>query len=93
MPEGAVGAERPETYSTVSETFESVEQPIGRWEKIWNNATVRKVVLLIILTATWEVFARALGKPLMFPTFVETVRALVRSIGAGTLPKAALHTL
>jgi NitT/TauT family transport system permease protein len=93
MHDGAAGADRPETFSTISETFESVERPVASWEKFWNNSSARKVVLLIVLASAWELYARWLNNPILFPTFLETVAALTRSIRSGVLPTAALYTL
>jgi len=93
MLEGAPKMDRPETFSTVAKTFESVEQPIGAWEKLCNNASARRVVLLIVLASAWELYARLLNKPLLFPTFGETASALVGSVSSGELPKAAWYTV
>ncbi len=53
----------------------------------------RKGLLLVVLAAIWEVYARALGNDLLFPTFSATVAALASSIASGELPRAAVHTL
>jgi NitT/TauT family transport system permease protein len=93
MSEEASRLDRPETLSTISETFESVEQPVGAFEKLWNNAFVRKAVLLIVLASVWELYARWYDNNRFVPTFFETVRAFGSSIGSGALPGAALHTI
>ncbi len=43
----------------------------------YGNGTVRKTVLLVLLAAIWEIYARALANPLLFPTFTDTVMALL----------------
>jgi NitT/TauT family transport system permease protein len=53
----------------------------------------RKFILLIVLAAIWEVYARILDNPLLFPTFSQTVRALLSSIGSGELPRALWFTI
>jgi NitT/TauT family transport system permease protein len=54
---------------------------------------LRKSILLIVLAAAWEVYARSLGNELLFPTFSATVMALVSSVTSGELPRAAGYTL
>src|SRR5215470_3551984 len=53
----------------------------------------RKILLLVFLAAVWEIYARWLANPLVFPTFSATVTALASSIGSGQLPRAVSFTL
>ena len=98
--------DRPETFSTIAETFESVEQPVGIFQKLWNNAYVRKAVLLIVLASAWELYARWLDKPGLFPPLLdrraeigthpepeELYGVLSAFIGSPDLPRAALYTI
>jgi NitT/TauT family transport system permease protein len=57
------------------------------------GASVRKGLLLVVLAVVWEVYARSLNNPLLFPTFSATIRALWSAIVSGELPNAAVHTL
>jgi NitT/TauT family transport system permease protein len=94
MLEEVSKVDRPETFSTVAKTFESVERPIGGWEKFWNNSSARKVVLLIVLASTWELFARSYGNEDLLPTFLRTATALVASFRPPfELPWAAWETV
>jgi NitT/TauT family transport system permease protein len=54
---------------------------------------LRKVILLVVLAAIWEAYARWLDNSLLLPTFTETVRALGASIASGQLPRAVSFTL
>ena len=54
---------------------------------------LRKGLLLVVLAAIWEIYARSLNNPLLFPTFSSTVTALGAAIASGELPRAAAHTL
>ena len=73
--------------------FAVATQPLPLWTKIYGNGTLRKSVLLVLLAAAWEIYARALANPLLFPTFTDTLRALVSGIAAGEIPGAGLYTL
>jgi NitT/TauT family transport system permease protein len=70
-----------------------VEKPLGIGTRLYNNAAFRKTVVLLFLGAIWEVYARRLNNPLLFPTFSETVRALFSSVASGALPQALSYTL
>jgi NitT/TauT family transport system permease protein len=73
--------------------FAVAARPLGFWTKAYGNGAVRKTVLLVLLAAAWEIYARALGNPLLFPTFTATVGALLAGIANGTIPTAGLYTL
>ncbi|HTW63238.1 MAG TPA: ABC transporter permease [Bryobacteraceae bacterium] len=61
--------------------------------RLWNLGAVRKTVLLVSLAALWEAYARWLNNPLLFPTFVDTVKAFFSAVASGELPKAATYTI
>lgn len=68
-----------------SEAFGIVQKPLSTWEKITNVGAVRKFVLLVLLAAAWEIYARQLNNPLLFPTFGSTIHAFVHGFVDGTL--------
>jgi NitT/TauT family transport system permease protein len=73
--------------------FAVVEKPLGAWTRFWNIGAVRKAFLLLVLAGLWEGCARWLNNPLLFPTFVDTVKAFFSAIASGELPKAASYTI
>ncbi len=91
--EPKVRAEILHTPAADASGFAVASQPLGFWTRLYGNGTVRKSVLLMLLAVAWEIYARALGNPLLFPTFTATVAALLSSIAAGEIPAAGLYTL
>lgn len=86
--------DRPEIVNTVSTTaFEVVAQPLSAARKLYNNSAARKIILLAVLALIWELYARWLNNPLLFPTFSDTVKALISSIASGEIPKAAVYSI
>ena len=65
--------------------FGVVIKPLSPWERLYNLGAVRKLVLLGALAAIWEIYARWLGNPLLFPTFGATVEAFFDGILHGAL--------
>ena len=49
--------------------FGVVAKPLSTWERVYNVTIVRKLVILVVLAAAWELYARWLNNPLLFPTF------------------------
>ena len=81
-------SERPERlYGPGREAtaFGVVEKPLSVWERLYNRGGLRKAVVLIVLALLWETYARWLNNPLLFPTFVDTVKAFVEGIATGGL--------
>jgi NitT/TauT family transport system permease protein len=64
-----------------------VEKPLGTWERLYAQGWVRKLVLLAILAAVWEVYARSVGNELLFPTFAATLDALWAATASGELAR------
>jgi NitT/TauT family transport system permease protein len=60
---------------------------------MFNSGTARKALVLVSLAAAWEAYARSLANPLLFPTFSDTVIALVSSTTSGQLPRAVSYTM
>lgn len=80
-------SERPERLqlSLQASAFGIVEKPLSFWERLYNRGGLRKAGVLIILAVIWETYARWLNNPLLFPTFVDTVKAFVEGIATGGL--------
>jgi NitT/TauT family transport system permease protein len=70
-----------------------VVKPLTLGERLYGNTLIRKSVLLVLLALAWEIYARSLNNPLLFPTFSGTVVALVSSMASGELPRAATYTI
>ncbi|HXX07014.1 MAG TPA: ABC transporter permease [Pseudolabrys sp.] len=73
------------------EKFGIVEKPLTPFERLYNQDWLRKLFVLVIIAACWEVYARWLDNELLVPTFSATVLALMHGIGSGViLARAAL---
>jgi NitT/TauT family transport system permease protein len=70
-----------------------IEKPLGRWERLFDKAVVRKGLLLIGLAIVWEIYGRWLDNSLLFPTFLQTVVSFAQGIWAGDLLLAAGHSI
>lgn len=86
---------RPEIRRTPlgTEQFGIIEKPLTVFEQLYNRAWLRKLVLLALLAAVWEIYGRWLDNPLLFPTFSDTMQALVAGILQGTIPRRALASI
>jgi NitT/TauT family transport system permease protein len=85
---------RPEViHDVTADVLEVTVRPLGVWTRIYANGAARKAVLLVVLALVWEAYARALGNALLFPTFVDTVIALVRGVASGEILRAGAYTL
>lgn len=78
--------QRPEFVREVEiSAYGVVEKPLTAWEKIFNNAAVRKCLLLLLLAAIWQAYSTVLNNPLLFPKFSETIGAFYDNIMNGVL--------
>ena len=93
MTDQRAQAERPEFVSELQTDFGVVEKPLTTWEKVYNNPTVRKTALLAALAILWELYARKVDNPLLFPTFSATVAALWQGIASGVIPQRTFFSM
>lgn len=78
--------QRPEFVREVEiSAYGVVEKPLTAWEKIFNNAAVRKCLLLLLLATVWQVYSTVLNNPLLFPKFSDTIGAFYDNIMNGVL--------
>ena len=60
-------------------------QPLPLAARVWQQAWLRKLVILAALAVVWEIAARWQDNDLLLPTFLQTARALVEGLGTGEL--------
>ena len=86
---------RPEIIHEPKNTdgFVVAAEPLGFWAKAYASGGLRKTLLLLLLATAWEIYARSLGNPLLFPTFSSTVAALIAGFASGAIPTAGAYTL
>jgi NitT/TauT family transport system permease protein len=91
----AVSEERPEIAREMVESSARgvIHKPLSTWERIYNQGAVRKTFILVTLALAWEIYARILDNPLLFPTFGATVEALWDGIRTGGLPGRAWFSI
>jgi NitT/TauT family transport system permease protein len=77
----------------VPESIGDIEQPLTLTERLWNSTAVRRVVILILLAAIWEAYARWSDNPLLFPTFTDTITAWWQGVISGVIPQRLAVTL
>ncbi|WP_247657612.1 ABC transporter permease [Aquabacter sp. L1I39] len=53
----------------------------------------RQAILLVVLAALWEAYARSLNNSLLLPSFIETLQALVTATLNGELPGRTVASL
>jgi len=83
----ALLVDRPEIYreQTAGAAFGIVEKPLSGYEKLYNQAIIRKTAILIVLAFCWEIGARIMDNDMLFPTFVATGEAFLKGIASGEL--------
>ena len=70
-----------------------VEKPLTTWERVSGIGAVRKTALLVLLAVLWELYARKLDNPLLFPTFGATLEAWGQAIASGVIPQRTGYSL
>jgi NitT/TauT family transport system permease protein len=66
-----------------------IERELPILERLWSSPVLRKTLLLVGMAVIWEIYARHLDNPLLFPTLSETLHAMWERTRDGTLPMRA----
>lgn len=70
-----------------------IARRLGVFERLFAHAGIRRTLVLIAMAVCWELYARYLDNPLMFPTFSETLVAMTQDLFSGVLPQAVVSSL
>jgi NitT/TauT family transport system permease protein len=70
-----------------------VERPLGFVERVLNNETFQRFLILFVLIVIWEVYARWLNNSLLFPSFSETVKTFWHDLRNGVLINRTITSL
>ncbi|MBI1245572.1 MAG: ABC transporter permease subunit [Alphaproteobacteria bacterium] len=73
--------------------FGEVERPLSAFERVWNQAWVRRAAIVAFLALAWEIYGRTLDNPLMFPPFWDVAQALWHDFVKGPLLSRMTTTL
>lgn len=86
---------RPDIIQTPRGTqdFGIVEKPLTPFERLYNQAWLRKMLLIALLAVAWELYARHLDNELLVPTFSATMAAWWQGVASGVLPDRAWASL
>src|ERR1700724_370087 len=79
----------PETMGKIGD----VARPLTFIERLTNMTLVRRLVVIAVLAAAWEIYARILDNPLLFPSLSDTLAALWDSAAHGVLIDRTLTSL
>lgn len=92
---GVRDAPRPEFERELAESgaIGDVERPLGFIERLLNNETFQRFVILFVLIVIWEGYARWLSNPLLFPTFTLTIKTFIHDLQSGVLINRTITSL
>ena len=54
-------------------------------QRIWDQAWLRRSIILVVLAVLWEIIARVQDNDLLLPTALQTAKALVEGLASGEL--------
>jgi NitT/TauT family transport system permease protein len=70
-----------------------ISRPLSAWERLTGNTLARRIFILALLGAAWQLYAVWSDNPLMFPTLSETLTTLWDSLVNGALLQRCLTSL
>jgi NitT/TauT family transport system permease protein len=70
-----------------------VEKPLTIFQRLANQGWLRKALILVVIAAAWEIYARRLNNPLLVPTFTATLEAFQAGIMSGDIPQKVSNSV
>jgi NitT/TauT family transport system permease protein len=70
-----------------------VEKPLTVWQRLVNQAWLRKAFILAAIAVAWELYARRLNNPLLVPTFTATLEAFQAGLVSGDIPQKVANSV
>ncbi|MCC6778772.1 MAG: ABC transporter permease [Hyphomicrobiales bacterium] len=70
-----------------------VQKPLTPWERLTNQAWLRKIFILGVIAAAWQLYAWQLDNPLLVPTFTATLEAFETGIASGDILQKAANSV
>lgn len=61
------------------------ERPLPLATRVWQQAWLRRALILVVLAVLWEIVACWQDNDLLLPTFLQTAKALVEGLASGEL--------
>ncbi|QWA09423.1 ABC transporter permease [Sodalis ligni] len=61
-------------------------KPLPLMTRLWNQAWLRKSVIILVLILLWEGAARWQNNDLLLPGFIQTLKAFMQDMASGELP-------
>jgi len=71
----------------------SVETPLPIGQRLWNQAWLRKSLIVLLVLALWEMAARIQQNDLMLPGVLQTLRVFSEDMHNGELPGKISNSL
>jgi NitT/TauT family transport system permease protein len=85
---------RPEYERALEPLALSTDQlSLSHIQRLWQQAWLRKGLIMVLLAVLWEIVARLQGNDLLLPSFTQTMRAFIEDISNGVIPGRALNSL
>jgi len=69
------------------------QSPIAWWRRLYDLEWCRRLLVLIVLASLWQGYSRWLDNSLLFPSFSETLTALINGLKTGVLVDRILTSL
>ena len=70
-----------------------VQKPLTLWERLVNQAWLRKAFILVVIATGWQLYALQLNNPLLVPTFTATIEAFWTAMMNGDLPQKVANSV
>jgi NitT/TauT family transport system permease protein len=76
-----------------NEQLDIAARPVPMLQRLYGNPGLRRLLVILVLAAAWQIYATWLNNPLLVPTLTATLRAFFDDMANGVLPQKVAISL
>ncbi len=80
-------------YPPAADAPRDIARPLTLFERITNNTMARRLFIIAVLIAAWQIYASIIANPLLFPRFSDTAEAFWEAAVYGVLLERTFTSL
>ena len=76
-----------------NEKLDIATRPVPWLQRLYGNSAFRRLLVVVVLGAAWQIYGTWLNNALLVPTLTDTMRAFVTDMGSGVIPQKVMISM
>ena len=76
-----------------NEKLDIAARPVPPLQRLYASSAVRRLLVVAVLGAAWQIYGSWLNNPLLVPTLFDTIQAFIEGMASGVIPQKVAISL